>query len=157
MNHYIDTQISILSDSNKIKVLTTLKNRFNHIIMSLKQDIANGVTMIPNKKKNDTNSDVTAIVVGSARIYRYVNTEGMLAVRLEPNFLSTTAGYLLANERVEVIAGGTNWTHIKANTVDGYVRTRLLRKTLELRNRDASLVYASVSAGERGTNEERAD
>ena len=54
------------------------------------------------------------------------------------------------NERVEVIAPGPNWSQVKSNTVDGYVRTRLLRKTLELRNHDASVVYATVSSGERG-------
>lgn len=155
MNRYIDTQIGLTESTTKKTILTALKNRFNRIIMSLRQDIANGVTMIPNRKKNNTSSDTMANVVGSARIYRYVNTENILAVRSAPNFKSDISGYLLMNERVEVLAGGPNWSQVKANTIEGYVRTRLLRKTLEMRNRDASLVYASVSGGERGVNEGR--
>lgn len=152
MNRYIDVQIQHAADSDKKLVLATIKNRFSRIIMGLRQDIANGVTIIPNRKQNDTSSAVTAI---ATRLYRYVNTENILAVRSAPNFKSEISGYLLMNERVEVIAGGPNWSQIKANTIEGYVRTRLLRKTLEMRNRDASLVYASVSGGERGMNEGR--
>ncbi len=84
-----------------------------------------------------------------------MNTLSILAVRSLPSFGSDTAGYLLSNERVELIATGPNWSQIKSKTIEGYVRTRLLRKTLELRNHDASLVYASVSGGERGMNETR--
>lgn len=84
-----------------------------------------------------------------------MNTENILAVRSAPNFISDISGYLLMNERIEVLATGPNWSRIKANAIEGYVRTRLLRKTLEMRNRDASLVYASVSGGERGMNEGR--
>lgn len=71
--------------------------------------------------------------------------------------MSDTAGYLLVNERVELIAGGPDWSHVKASTVDGYVRTRLMRKTLEVRNRDASLVYHSVSTGERLAGTEKGE
>ena len=76
-------------------------------------------------------------------------------VRSLPDFKSTTAGYLLPNERVELLATGKNWTQVKTKAVEGYVRTRLLRKTLELRNHDASIVYVSVSNGERGMSEEK--
>lgn len=155
MNRYIDTQSALLSDTNKKAVLSALKVRFNEIIASLRQDIANGVTVIPNRKKNNTTTTLADIMTGGARVYRYVNTENILAVRSLPNFISDTVGYLLMNERVELVAGGPNWSHVKTSTIEGYVRTRLLRKTLELRNRDASLVYHSVSNGERGLVEEK--
>lgn len=149
MNRYIDVQMQVLSDSNKLRVLKILKTRFNEIIVQLRQDIVNGVVTIPNHKKNNSDSEVMTLVAGGPRIYRYVNTENILAVRSEANFQSDIKGYLLANERVEVTASGPNWSQVKSTTIDGYVRTRLLRKTLEVRNHDASVVYATVSSGDR--------
>lgn len=155
MNRYIDRQTELTTDTAKKTVLAALKNGLNDIIAQLREDIANGVTAIPNRKKNNASLDVLSSITGAARVYRYVNTETVLAVRAEPNFLSDTTGYLLMNERVELLAGGPNWSRVKTSTIEGFVRTRLLRKTLELRNRDASLVYHSVSGGERGVSEGR--
>jgi len=157
MNRYIDRQSELTADTAKKTVLTALKNGFTDIVTQLRQDIANGVTAIPNRKKNNVSLDVLSNIMGAARVYRYVNTETILAVRTAPNFLSDTTGYLLMNERVELLAGGPNWSRVKSNSIEGYVRTRLLRKTLELRNRDASLVYHSVSGGERGVSEREAE
>ena len=149
MNRYIDTQIGLTSNTTKKAILRELKSRFNQIILDLRGNIANGVTVMPNRKKNNTNASVMANAAGNARAYRYVNTQNILMVRTAPSFQSDAAGYLLSNERVELLASGTNWSRIKSNTIEGYVRTRLLRKTLELRNHDASVVFATVSGGER--------
>lgn len=63
MIRYVNGQIALTSDTNKKIVLSTLKNRFNRIIMSLRQDIINGVVMTPNRKKNDTNPDLVTIAL----------------------------------------------------------------------------------------------
>ncbi len=63
MIRYVNGQIALTSDTNKKIVLSTLKNRFNRIIMSLKQDILNGVVTTPNRKKNDTNQDLVMIAL----------------------------------------------------------------------------------------------
>lgn len=55
------------------------------------------------------------------------------------------------DQRVEVIGFGLNWSHIKAGTIDGYVRTRLLRKTMDANN--ATLTYHAVTANERRSSE----
>lgn len=81
--------------------------------------------VIPNRKKNNVSNRV---VVADTRVYRYVNTDNILGVREAPNFMSDTVGYLLMDQQVEVLASGPNWSRIKAGTIDGYVRTRLLRK-----------------------------
>ena len=64
MNRYIDTQVKRIADSNKKAVLATIKNRFNGVILGLRQDIINGVTIIPNRKRNNAGSDIMANVVG---------------------------------------------------------------------------------------------
>lgn len=147
MSRYIDKQVELTTDSNKEALLNALKKRINSIIQGLRQDIADNVTVIPNHKKNNTSSDVISNIVGGTRVYRYVNTENILAVRSNPNFMSTTIGYLMMNEYIEILAGGLNWSHIKTGSTEGYVRTRLLRKTLELRNGGASLGYHPISHG----------
>lgn len=130
MNRYIDSQIKQMTDLNKKTILMTLEDRLNTIILALRQDTVDNVTVIPNQKKNSIYADVLKNMAGGTHIYRYVNTENILAVRSESNFKSSIVGYLLANQQVEVIAAGSNWTYIKAGATEGYIRTRLLRKTL---------------------------
>jgi len=48
------------------------------------------------------------------------------------------------DQRVEVIGFGLNWSHIKAGTIDGYVRTRLLRKTMEVQDMSTQLTYRAI-------------
>lgn len=48
------------------------------------------------------------------------------------------------DQRVEVIGFGLNWSHIKAGTIDGYVRTRLLRKTMEVQDISTQLTYRAI-------------
>lgn len=118
MNRYIDRQSELTNNTYKKTVLQALKKRFEDIIVSLKNDISHGITVTPNRKKNNISSDIIPGVQDGARIYRYVNTENILAVRSGPSFQSETTGYLLMNERVELIARGPNWSQIKGNTVE---------------------------------------
>lgn len=48
------------------------------------------------------------------------------------------------DQRVEVLGLGLNWSHIKAGTIDGYVRTRLLRKTMEVQDMSTQLTYRAI-------------
>ena len=61
MNRYIDKQAELTSNTVKKTVFTTLKNSFNRIIMSLRQDIAHNVVVVPNQKKNNTSSEVVPL------------------------------------------------------------------------------------------------
>ncbi len=64
MNRYLDTQIGLTDNAKRKAILSTLKVRFNDMIASLRRDIANGVTTIPNRKKNNSSAGVTVPVVG---------------------------------------------------------------------------------------------
>lgn len=152
MTRYLATQIDATKNENRKAVYVLLKNQFNGIIAMLRQNIQNGVVVIPNKKKNNASNHMTILsMTADARMYRYVNTEDLLAVRAEPNFVSDTVGYLLMDQRVEILGLGLNWSHIKAGTIDGYVRTRLLRKTMDVHS--AALTYHAVTVDERRTAE----
>lgn|GEM_PF-7066532 len=153
MTRYLSTQIDMTTNENRKAVYVILKNKFNSIIATLRQNVRNGVVIIPNTKKNNASNHMTVLsMAADARMYRYVNTENILAVRMSPSFVSETVGYLLMDQRVEVLALGLNWTHIKADTIDGYVRTRLLRKTQEVKNISTPLVYRAVN--QKGEDEE---
>lgn len=145
MIRYIERQIELTADTNNKAVLVVLKNRFDSAIEKLRQDIANGVIVTPNRKKNDVSSEVVAVPAGMSR---YVNIENPLVVRALPNFKSDATGYLLSNERVEILAIGTNWSQVKTSVVEGYVRTRLLRQTLELLNTDKPSYITLFGAGD---------
>lgn len=82
MTRYLTTQIDAAKNENRKTVYTMLKNKFNSIIVTLRQNIRNGVVVIPNKKKNNASNHMTILsTTADARMYRYVNTENLLAVR----------------------------------------------------------------------------
>ncbi|MDP2104286.1 MAG: SH3 domain-containing protein, partial [Candidatus Gracilibacteria bacterium] len=147
---YLTVQVDNATSEDKKVIYTTLRNGFNTIISSLRIEMRTGVAVFKNTKKNNTSNRVTVL---DGLVYRYVNTDNILAVRSEPNFGSDTTGYLLMDQRVEVLGAGPNWSHIKAGTVDGYVRTRLLRKTVDVQNSSALLTYRAVSTDGRDRQE----
>lgn len=148
---YLTVQVDNAATEDKKIMYTTLRSGFNTIIVALRQEMMTGVAVIPNKKKNNTSANM---VILSNAMYRYVNTDNILAVRMSPNFVSDTIGYLLMDQRVDLLATGPNWSHVKANTIEGYVRTRLLRKTIDVQNLSNQLTYRAVSTDGHGINKE---
>lgn len=143
---YLERQTTLTNDAEKKRVYKILVDKFTAIIEVLREQMTQDITITPNNKRNNA-TDTT--FPEDTRTYKYVNTESVLEVRNAPTFIGQIEGYLFYNERVEVLASGKSWTKIKTNTLEGYVRTLLLRGDKEAHNGSVS-AYRAVSSGVRG-------
>lgn len=153
---YTQAQAERASNAAMKTFFQVLRDSFTSTIDTLRHEASLGIATIPNKKKNNTSTEMVAIktLAGAAKSYRYVNTETVLAVRSTPNLASDTVGYAFADQRVELLAIGPNWSQVSFDKTAGFVRTRLLRKTQSTSNNSPLTVYNAVSGGERMTMRE---
>ena len=145
---YVITKSINASGSDEKAFYSTIQDEFMKTIDALRDQVKLGISITPNRKRNNVSTDTTLIPAGMT-VYRYVNVENLLALRLAPNFMSIIKGYLLSNQRVTLLATGPNWSRVKTDDTEGYVRTRLLRQTQTTSKDSPLVVYSAVSADAR--------